>query len=247
MAERAPSPPAIAARDLCVVAGARRILDGVSFALVPRGITAIIGPNGAGKSTLLRAIDGLVPAARGSLVFGARPIGELRRAFVFQKTAMVRASVAWNVELGLLSLGLDVATRRKRVAAALARVGLGDRAGDAARRLSGGEQQRVALARAWAIEPELLLLDEPTASLDPAATEHVERAIAEIAAGGTKVILVSHHLGQVARLAQDVVVLAGGVVAEHGATARVLKQPSSSAAQAYLKGELPWTSFVDVT
>jgi tungstate transport system ATP-binding protein len=234
----------IVARDLVVAAGDRMILRGVSFDLTPRGVTAVIGPNGAGKSTLLRVIDGLLPIDRGSLLIAGRDAGTVRRAFVFQKTALVRGSVAYNVELALRAFGLDTGTRSARIAAALARVGLAGREGDPARRLSGGEQQRLGIARAWAIEPELLLLDEPTASLDPATGETIERAIAAIATAGTKVLLVSHNLGQVARLAQDVIVLADGSVAEHGPVARVLQCPSSPAAQAYLKGELPWTSFV---
>ena len=233
----------IVADSLCLALDRRAILDATRFEIASRGITALIGPNGAGKSTLLRVLDGLLTPDSGRLSFGARPAGSVRRAFVFQKTALVRASVAYNAELGLLPMRLDAAQRRARVASALARVGLGDRAGHPARRLSGGEQQRVALARAWAIEPELLLLDEPTSSLDPAASELVESLIATIAAGGTKVILVSHNLGQVARLAEDVVVLAAGTVVEHGPTARILQRPSSAAARSYLKGEMPWLSF----
>ena len=245
MAERpSQASPGIVARDLQVAAGDRAILRGVSFELEPRGVTAVIGPNGAGKSTLLRVIDGLVPADRGSLLIAGRAPGAVRRAFVFQKTALVRGTVAYNVELGLKALRLDPGTRQARIAASLARVGLAGRERDPARRLSGGEQQRLGIARAWAIEPELLLLDEPTASLDPATSEAIERAIVAIADAGTKVLLVSHNLGQVARLAQDVIVLADGRVAEHGPVARVLQRPSSPAAQAYLKGELPWTSFV---
>jgi tungstate transport system ATP-binding protein len=242
MAESARLLPIIA-RGLAIALDGRAVLVDASFEIASAGITAVIGPNGAGKSTLLRVLDGLIAADRGRVDFGARRVDACRRAFVFQKTALVRASVAYNVGLGLLPLGLDAGERRARIAAALARVGLADRAADPARRLSGGEQQRIALARAWAIEPELLLLDEPTASLDPAASEAVEGLIAAIAAGGTKVILVSHNLGQVARLAEDVLVLAGGTVVEHGPTAQILQRPTSAAARAYLKGEMPWLSF----
>jgi tungstate transport system ATP-binding protein len=234
----------IVAHGLGLALDGRVVLADARFEIASAGITAVIGPNGAGKSTLLRVLDGLIAADRGRVDFGARRrVDACRRAFVFQKTALVRASVAYNVGLGLLPLGLDAAERRARIAAALARVGLADRAADPARRLSGGEQQRIALARAWAIEPELLLLDEPTASLDPAASEAVEGLIAAIAAGGTKVILVSHNLGQVARLAEDVLVLAGGAVVEHGPTAQILQRPTSAAARSYLKGEMPWLSF----
>jgi len=227
---------------LVVEAGGRRVLDGIDLEVATRGVTAIIGPNGAGKSTLLRALDGLAAPSAGRIVFGGdapRP----RRAFVFQKTALVRASVARNVALAVEAEPLAAAERAARVDHALARVGLSGRAQDAARRLSGGEQQRVAFARAWARAPELLLLDEPTASLDPAATEEIERLVAALRDAGTKILLVSHNLGQVARLAEDVVVLAAGRVAEHGPVDAVLRRPASDAARSYLRGELPWPSF----
>ena len=129
------------------------------------------------------------------------------------------------------------------MAAALRRVGLAQRAEDAAPKLSSGEQQRLALAQAWVAEPDLLLLDEPTAALDIAATEEVERLVLMQRDAGIKVLLVSHNLGQVARLAEDVVVLVGGRVVEHGPVAQILSRPRSREAQAYLAGELPWMSF----
>ncbi len=229
---------------LTVVAGGRPVLDGADLEIVTPGITGIIGANGAGKSTLLRALDGLLRPARGSIGFG--PGGASpppRRAFVFQKTALIRASIAHNVALAVAAEPLAAAARAARVAEALQRVGLAARGQDPARRLSGGEQQRVAFARAWARRPELLLLDEPTANLDPAATEEIERLIVALRDAGTKILLVSHNLGQVARLADDAAVLAGGKVAEHETVDRILKRPQSAAARAYLQGELPWTSF----
>jgi len=131
----------------------------------------------------------------------------MRRAFVFQKPGLVRGSVQRNTALALAPLRLSRREAAERVHAALQEVGLRHRAEDAARKLSGGEQQRLALARALVMRPELLLLDEPTASLDPVTTEAVEGIVAGTAAAGTKVLLVSHNLGQVARLASDVLVL----------------------------------------
>jgi tungstate transport system ATP-binding protein len=233
---------------LTLVAGDRTVLSDLTAEVVTRGITAIIGPNGAGKSTLLRVLDGLVRPTRGTIAFGTGDVSsEPRRAFVFQKTALIRASIAHNVALALEPEALSAQERASRIASALDRVGLSARARDAARRMSGGEQQRVAFARAWARRPELLLLDEPTASLDPAATEEIERLIRALRDDGTKILLVSHNLGQVARLAEDVLVLAGGRVAEHGPVDRILRTPASDAARAYLKGELPWMSFAGVS
>ena len=221
----------------------RPVLDGLSAAVVTPGVTAIVGPNGAGKSVTLRMIDGLLRPDHGTIRFGARTVDAVRRAFVFQRPALIRASAADNVALALRPLGLSRRDTAGRVSAALARVGLVDRANDAALMLSGGEQQRLALARAWVVQPELLLLDEPTANLDPSATEAIESLIAGIARAGTKVILVSHNLGQVARLAEDVLVLAAGRAVEHGPMRRVLDAPHASETKLYLKGELPWMSY----
>jgi tungstate transport system ATP-binding protein len=233
----------ITIEGLCYAAAGRPILRDLNLTLGSAGITAVIGPNGAGKSVLLRLIDGLLRPDCGTIRFGAHPAGAVRRAFVFQKPALIRASVARNVALALAPMRLTRSERRTRIAAALARVGLESRAEDAARKLSGGEQQRLALARAWITEPDLLLLDEPTANLDPGATEAIEALVAGMARAGAKVVLVSHHLGQVARLASDVVVLSGGRAIEHGATQAILTGPTTPEARAYINGELPWTSF----
>lgn len=230
--------PAIHLDGVSLTLGGRPILDRLSLDVAAPGVTALIGPNGAGKSVTLRVIDGLLRPDSGTV-----RLAPGRRAFVFQRPALVRASAAANIDLGLLPLTLSRRERAERIAAALARVGLSERAEDAATRFSGGEQQRLVLARAWAMRPELLLLDEPTASLDPAATETIESLIAEMARAGTAVLLVSHNLGQVARLADETIVLAGGRAVERGPTRSVLFSPRTNEARAYLTGELPWTSF----
>jgi tungstate transport system ATP-binding protein len=229
--------------DLTFSAGGRPVLAGLNVTVATPGVTAIIGPNGAGKSVTLRMIDGLLAPDRGRIDFGGRTRDDIRRAFVFQKPGLVRADVAANVALALAPGRLGRAEKRARIAVALERVGLLDRAGDPARKLSGGEQQRLALARAWAVEPDLLLLDEPTANLDPGSTEAIESLVADMSLAGVKVLLVSHNLGQVARLAQDVVVLAAGRAVEHGPARLVLTEPRTPEARAYIKGELPWASF----
>jgi tungstate transport system ATP-binding protein len=230
--------PAIHLDGVSLTLGGRPILDRLSLEVAARGITALIGPNGAGKSVTLRVIDGLLRPDTGSV-----RLMPGRRAFVFQRPALVRASAAANVALGLIPLDLARRERAERTEAALARVGLSERASDAATRFSGGEQQRLVLARAWAMRPDLLLLDEPTASLDPAATETIESLIVEMAGAGTAVLLVSHNLGQVARLADETVVLSAGRAVERGPTRSVLFSPRTAEARAYLTGELPWTSF----
>ena len=119
-------------------------------------------------------------------------------------------------------------------------MGLGGIPGRSARVLSGGEQQRLALARAWALEPEILFLDEPTASLDPGAAAEVERVIAAIAEAGTRIVMTTHNLGQARRLADEIVFLQAGRVTERTAADRFFEQPRSPEAQQFLKGELPW-------
>jgi tungstate transport system ATP-binding protein len=218
----------------------RTVLAGVGLELSGDGISVILGPNGAGKTVLLRLLAGLLPPSGGAIDWGglARPDGRL--AMVFQQPMLLRLSVAANVEFALRPQGLDAQERRKRTHEVLERVGLGRRSGDSARLLSGGERQRLALARAWAMRPRLLLLDEPTASLDPSATEQVETIIREIRTDGAKVLMTTHNLGQATRLADDIVFLADGRVQEHAAAQRFFAHPQSPAARAFLQGELPW-------
>ena len=225
---------------LSFVPDGRTVLAGVDLELSGEGISVILGPNGAGKTVLLRLLAGLLTPAGGAIDWGgaAHPGGRL--AMVFQQPMLLRLSVFTNVEFALRAQGLDAAARRARTGEVLARVGLAHRAGDCARLLSGGERQRLALARAWAMRPRLLLLDEPTASLDPTATEQVETIIREIRTDGAKVLMTTHNLGQATRLADDIIFLADGRVQEHAAATRFFARPQSPAARAFLQGELPW-------
>ena len=218
----------------------RVVLDSVDLTLGGEGISLILGPNGVGKTLLLRLIAGLLPADSGALDWGGAARPDQRLALVFQHPMMLRLSVLANVEFALRPQALSAAERRQRTAAVLARVGLEHRAGECARLLSGGERQRLALARAWAMQPRLLLLDEPTASLDPSATEQVENIIREIRTEGAKVLMTTHNLGQATRLADDIIFLADGRVQEHAPAQRFFARPQSAAARAFLQGELPW-------
>lgn len=229
-------------RDLRYQPNGREVLAGIDLDLGDEGITLILGPNGAGKSVLLRAICGLVQPSSGRMLWGveqgARP--ERGVMMVFQKPMMLRASVLHNVALGLKPFGLPRREREARAWAMLERVGLADRAGDSAPRLSGGEQQRLALARAWPTRPRLLLLDEPTASLDPSASAEVERIVREIRTDGTRILMVTHNLGQAMRLGDDIVFMSAGRVCEHTPTQRFFARPQSEAARLFIQGELPW-------
>ena len=221
------------------------ILDGVSFALEAGPPALIIGPNGAGKSVLLRVLHGLVPPTGGAVRWagegrnGGRPAMP-RDAMVFQRPVMLRRSVLANAAYPLKLAGLPRAERQARARAALARVGLDGMADRPARRLSGGEQQRLALARASVLNPEVLFLDEPTASLDPAATRAVEDIVSDIAAQGTKVVMTTQDLGQARRMAGEVLFLHRGRLLEHAPAAEFFAGPRAPEAAAFLRGELVW-------
>jgi tungstate transport system ATP-binding protein len=229
----------LALEDVSLQAGATSILDRISLTIRPGPPTLLIGPNGSGKTTLLRLCMGLTAPTRGRVTWGGRnDPTPTRRAFVFQRPVMLRRTAAANVTYALAQAGVLRTGRMERAAALLERVGLADLAGRPARLLSGGEQQRLALARALARDPEILFLDEPTASLDPAATRAVEQIVAKAAQSGLKIVMASHDLGQVRRLAGDVVFLARGMLCERAPTEDFLDHPSTPEARAFLRGDL---------
>ena len=200
--------------QVSVQLGRVRALHDVSLQIAQGERVALVGPNGSGKSTLLRTMHGLLPPAAGQVVRDPAR----RQAMLFQQPHLLRASALANVALGLWldrSMGLSWSQAQQRALLALARVGLQSIATQGGRQLSGGQQQRLALARAWARQPDVLLLDEPTASLDPHAKRDVEDLITEFADGqGTPLTLVwaSHNLGQVKRMATRVICLESGRV-----------------------------------
>ncbi|MBX3611342.1 MAG: phosphate ABC transporter ATP-binding protein [Hydrogenophaga sp.] len=188
-------------------------LEGVNLRITEGERVAFIGANGSGKSTLLRAMHGLLPLTAGLC---QRP-ETARMAMLFQRPHMLRLRAWHNVALGLWLRGTPWREARERAHLALARVGLTELAARNGRALSGGQQQRLALARAWALKPDIWLLDEPTASLDPHAKREVEELIAEFTAPragarATTLVFASHNLGQVKRLASRVIYLEQGHV-----------------------------------
>ncbi|MBI1245339.1 MAG: ATP-binding cassette domain-containing protein [Alphaproteobacteria bacterium] len=229
--------PLVLDRVALEIAGARVVSD-FTLRIEPARRTVIVGPNGAGKSMLLRLCHGLVAPTQGSVIWTEDPAGH--QAMVFQRPVMLRRSARANVAYGLKLRGVPDAERRRRAEAALARVGLGHLADRPARVLSGGEQQRVALARAWALEPHVLFLDEPTASLDPGASAAVEEIVLAMAAEGTAIVMTTHNLGQARRLGQDILFLHKGRVVERASAETFFRAPATPEAVAFLKGELPW-------
>jgi tungstate transport system ATP-binding protein len=229
--------------DVSFIAGGRAILERVSceFAAGPR--TVILGPNGAGKSVLMRLCHGLLTPTSGRIVWRGNSAERRPRAqaMVFQRPIMLRRSALGNVTYGLALAGISRPERERRARTVLDAVGLAAVAARPARVLSGGEQQKLALARAWALEPEVLFLDEPTANLDPGATREVERIVEQIHSAGTKIVMTTHNLGQARRLADEILFMSAGRVAEHAPVERFFARPSTEEAAAFIKGELPWS------
>jgi tungstate transport system ATP-binding protein len=225
--------------DVSVVARELAILDRISLEFMPGPPTVLIGPNGAGKTTLLRIAMGLIEPTRGQVTWGGRPgVPPTRRAIVFQRPVMLRRTAAANVEYALASAGVARNEWPARVEELFNIVGLAGLGGRPARRLSGGEQQRLALARALARDPEVLFLDEPTASLDPAATKAIEDVIRAVAARGIKVVMATHDLGEARRLAGEIVLMHRGRVLERTPAAEFFASPKSQEARRFIAGEL---------
>lgn len=245
MADAAPQPPhtngmfPLELRGISFEPGARAVVRDLNLRLEASTRTMILGANGAGKSVTMRLMHGLLRPTAGEITWGGKPPRPAAQAMVFQRPVLLRRSALANIEYALDLAGVPHTQRNERASAALDRVGLGHVAQRPARVLSGGEQQRVALARAWSLSPRILFLDEPTASLDPAASREVERIVAEIAASGTKIVMITHHLGQARRLADDIVFMHDGRITEHTPADIFFRLPQSREADDYLKGELP--------
>jgi len=223
-------------------AGGRTIVDRIDLVLDAGPRTVVLGPNGAGKSVLLRLCHGLLAPSRGRVRWAqVERAGEARRqAMVFQRPVLLRRSVLGNLLFALAVAHVPRASREARARDALARVGLAGLGDRPARVLSGGEQQRLALARAWMLQPEVLFLDEPTANLDPGATREIEAIVQSIHASGTKIVMVTHNLGQAQRVADEIVFIDRGRIVERSAVDRFFARPATPEADAFLKGELPW-------
>src|SRR6056297_1779914 len=233
VAQRPPILP-LAVRDLVLRFGEITVLDGVSLDLGASGCTMIMGPNGSGKSLLLKLLHGLIQPTEGQILWGRHAAADVtaRQALVFQKPVLLRRSVAANIDFVLQARGKD----RARRDALLDHVGLAHKAGQPARLLSGGEAQRLALARALATDPEAMFLDEPTASLDPASVLAIERIVSEARDRGVRILFVTHDIGQARRMADDVVFLHRGRVAEHRPAAEFFPEPRCAAAREHLNG-----------
>jgi tungstate transport system ATP-binding protein len=227
----------IALQGVTVRFGSTVALSRVDFSLHAGERVALVGANGSGKTTLLRVLHGRLAHEGRRFV-----AGDLRQAMVFQRPFLLRLSVWHNLMLALWLARVPAIERAPRAHAALARVGLSNERHRPARVLSGGQQQRLALARAWAVRPQVLFLDEPTASLDPGAKREVEQLITEFSAEGMALVMSTHNLGQAKRLATRVLYLEGGHLVVDRPTADFFEQPLPEPAAQFLRGELPWSA-----
>jgi tungstate transport system ATP-binding protein len=230
--------PLLSLRDVSVAFGPVHALRDVTMRVFAGDVIAVVGANGSGKSTLLRVLHGVVGHA------GAREVAPAARAqaMVFQRPFLLRLSALNNVRIALWLADRHgaAADRRARAALALERVGLGHCRDRPARSLSGGEQQRLALARAWAVRPQVLFLDEPTANLDPSAKREVESLLAGFAADGMTLVISTHNLGQAKRLAHRVVYMDAGRIDTDLSTEAFFGDGARGRVDLFLKGELPW-------
>lgn len=228
--------------DLSFTAKGEHLLRGVSFELFTGPRTVIMGPNGAGKSLLLRLCHGLLNPTSGSVTWLGDKSREatMRQAMVFQRPVLLRRTVAQNVDYGLKLHDVAHADRPQIIDDVLNRTGLARFADKPARLLSGGEQQKLALARAWALKPDVLFLDEPTASLDPAAAHAIEAIVQTMHDEGTRIIMTTHDIAQAKRMADEVIFVHKGRVLEKTPAEDFFETPQCGEAAAFLRGELRW-------
>ena len=230
--------PAICVQGLSHQINGVAALSEVSFE-APRGTcTVVMGPNGAGKSVLLRLIHGLLPSDPGKVKFPKNTGTPPRQAMVFQKPVLLRRSVRANLDFALSRTRLGKKEKNARVAQMLSKANLTGLDRRPARSLSGGEQQRLAVARALICEPDILFMDEPTASLDPDNTHVIETMIDDAKQKGITILLVTHDCGQALRLGDHLVFMQNGRIVETGPASVCLSCPMSPQLGAWLQGRL---------
>jgi len=224
--------------NLSLALNDRVVIDSITCQIKGNGITVIMGPNGAGKSLFLRCLHGLVKPDSGQVRFAGKPPSPAtrqRQSMVFQAPTILRRTVLANLLFVARQRGMS---NPQTSIDYLAQLRLDHLAQHPARLLSGGEKQRLALARALIIKPAVLFLDEPTSNLDPTSVETIETNLHLVSRQGTKIILITHDLGQAKRLADDVLFLHQGKLSEHSLATSFFKNPDSKAAKTYLAGNL---------
>ncbi len=219
-----------------------KAVQSVSFTFEGGRIFVLIGSNGAGKTTLLRIVAGLEKPDVGSVLFNGQglPDSEMRRisTLVFQRTAMFSRSVFDNLAYGLRIRGVSEPEIKQKVTETLSAVGLKNFEKRRAKKVSGGEQQRISLARALLLNPRILLLDEPTANLDPNSTQIIEKAVSSRRGGDSIILMATHNLGQAKRLADVVIHMHEGKIVEAAPAKDLFNNPQSELTRKFTRGEL---------
>ena len=225
-------------KDLSIIIDKTKILDNVNCKIKSNSITVVLGPNGAGKSIFLQAINGLVSIFKGDLTFNLiENNDEIRKqqAMVFQTPVLLRRTVLANMEF---VSNINIKASKKLIKNILKKVGLAGYDNKPARLLSGGEKQRLSLARALLVKPKLLLLDEPTANLDPYSLKLIEDLILEEKTKGTTVIFTTHDMSQAKRLSSDVIFINKGKVLEQTNSKIFFKKPKTIESKQYISGKI---------
>ncbi len=228
----------ILVEDISLELNERLLINGISCQINAKGISVVMGPNGAGKSLFMRCLHGLATPNSGRILYAGKPLStdiQKKQSMVFQSPTILRRTVLANM---LFVARLRGQSTLKTSMECLAQVQLEHLAQHPARLLSGGEKQRLALARALITKPTILFLDEATSNLDPTSIETIEKNLQLVDQQGTKIILVTHDIGQAKRLASDVLFLNRGILTEHSLASSFFKNPQSAAAKSYLAGQL---------
>ncbi len=219
-----------------------KALNKISFKVEGGNIVVLLGVNGAGKTTLLRILAGLESPTNGKISINGETMTPetLRKVstLVFQKTAMFNRNVYDNLAFGLRIRGKTKEETTKVISDALAAVGLTDFQKRKARKTSGGEQQRISLARAFLLSPRILLLDEPTANLDPNSARIIEKAIISHKRSDTIIIMATHNLGQAKRLADQIFHMHSGKIVETASPENLFDNPQQEVTRKFIRGEL---------
>ena len=225
--------------DLSVKVRQKHIIGPINLTIAEGGITVLMGPNGAGKTTLLKALHGIIRLANGQVTFATpAKAAQEQQSFVFQTPIMLRRSVLENLAYPLMINGEDKQSAMERARTWATKIGLGAHMDRPAPFLSGGEKQKIALARALITSPKLLFLDEPTASLDGAATVEIEALLNEAQSTGTTIIVSTHNIGQARRIASSVLFMKDGQIDAHSAANAFFDTPPSQAAQKFIAGDI---------
>jgi len=219
-----------------------KALDDVTFEAKGGKVIVLLGVNGAGKTTLLRISAGLEKPDKGSIDYNGNQIADryLRQiaTLVFQRTAMFSLSVYSNLAYGLKLRGKKDSEIKEKITETLHDVGLDNFEKRKAKRTSGGEQQRIALARAFLLEPKILLLDEPTANLDPGIAKIIEKAVMKRKSGENIIVMATHNLSQAKRLGDEIVYMHGGKIVEMAGAEELFGNPKNELTQKFINGEL---------